>query len=70
MLFTDLCSFVALPPRNKPRTKDMEDMVTEPPAMEDVVIKLLAIEEKTRVRQESIIETITRKTMTVCMNVT
>ena len=38
MLFTDLCSFVALPPRNKPRTKDMEDMVTEPPAMEDVVI--------------------------------
>ena len=48
----------------------MEDMITEPPAMEDVVIKLLAIEEETRVRQESIIETITRKTMTVCMNVT
>ena len=39
----------------------MEDMVTEPPAMEDVVIKLLAIEEETRVRQESIIETITKK---------
>lgn len=70
MLFTDLCSLRALPPRNKPRTKDMEDMVTEPPAMEDVVIKLLAIEEETRVRQEGIIETITRKTMTVCMNVT
>ena len=48
----------------------MKDMVTEPPAMEDVVIKLLSIEEERRVKQESFIETITRKTMTVCMNVT
>lgn len=51
MFLTDLCSFIVLPPRYKPRTKDMEDMVTEPLTMEDMVTKPLAIEEERRVKQ-------------------